>query len=66
METSTLLGRVLSGNQIPDVPLDRVAWIDRYGNIKTTIPSDTVLCTPESKVVIRIGDVANDAVFSDS
>lgn len=46
-------------------PSDRVAWIDGYGNIKTTIASHTLNLQPESKVVIRVGDVVSDAVYSD-
>jgi S-adenosylmethionine hydrolase len=61
----SLLGEVLKPSQIPDAPSDRVAWIDGYGNIKTTIPADTVNLNPEAKVIIRVGDVVSDAVYSD-
>lgn len=61
----SLLGEVLKPSQIPDVPIDRVAWIDGYGNIKTTIPAHTVNLNPEAKVIIRVGDVVSDAVYSD-
>jgi hypothetical protein len=61
----SLLGDLLHSHQIPDTPLDRVVWIDGYGNIKTTIPAHTVDLTPETKVVIRIGDVVSDAIYSD-
>jgi hypothetical protein len=61
----SLLGDDLSSEQIPDVPHHRVAWIDGYGNIKTTIPAHTLNLEPESKIVIRIGDVVSDAVYSD-
>ncbi|MBD2034069.1 SAM-dependent chlorinase/fluorinase [Leptolyngbya sp. FACHB-321] len=61
----SLLGDNLSLKQIPDVPQGRVAWIDGYGNIKTTIAAGTLSLEPESKIVIRIGDVVSDAVYSD-
>jgi S-adenosyl-l-methionine hydroxide adenosyltransferase len=61
----SLLGDHLNPSLIPEVPLDRVAWIDGYGNIKTTIPAHTLNLAPETKVVIRIGDVVSDAVYSD-
>ncbi|HAZ45816.1 MAG TPA: hypothetical protein DCZ55_15500 [Cyanobacteria bacterium UBA11371] len=61
----TLLGETLQPDQIPDVPTDRVAWIDGYGNIKTTIAADTVNLKPEAKVVIRVGDVVSDAIYCD-
>lgn len=60
-----LLGDPLNPMRIPDVPGDRVAWIDGYGNIKTTIAAHTVNLTPETKLVMRVGDVVSDAVFSD-
>ncbi len=47
------------------MPRNRVAWVDGYGNIKTTISSDSLDLKPESKVVIRVGDVVSDAVYSD-
>jgi hypothetical protein len=61
----SLLGEGLNLEQIPDPPSDRIAWIDGYGNIKTTIPAHTVNLQPETKCVIRIGDVVSDAVYSD-
>lgn len=61
----SLLGDSLSPAQIPDAPLDRIAWIDGYGNIKTTIPAHTLSLEPETKIVVRIGDVVSDAVYSD-
>jgi hypothetical protein len=64
-EDFSLLGDELLPDQIPNVPVDRVAWIDGYGNIKTTIPAHTVDLAPETKVVIRIGDVVSDAIYSD-
>ncbi len=62
---SSILGNSLTVGQIPDVPHDRIAWIDGYGNIKTTIPAHTLHLKPEAKIVIRIGDVVSDAVYSD-
>lgn len=61
----SLLGNAIAPDQLPDVPLDRIAWIDGYGNIKTTIPADAVQLAPEAKVVVRIGDVVSDAIYSD-
>jgi hypothetical protein len=64
-EDFSLLGSTLQPDQIPDAPQDRVAWVDGYGNIKTTIPAHTVTFEPESKVIIRVGDVVSDAIYSD-
>lgn len=59
------LGEPLRPQQIPDIPSDRIAWVDGYGNIKTTIPDASVNMEPETKLVLRIGDVVSDAVYSD-
>lgn len=64
-EDFSLLGDPLNLAQIPAVPSDRVAWIDGYGNLKTTIAADSLALRPETKVAIRIGDVVSDAVYSD-
>jgi S-adenosylmethionine hydrolase len=61
----SLLGDSLLPEQIPDAPHDRIAWIDGYGNIKTTIPAHLVNLEPETKIVIRVGDVVSDAIYSD-
>lgn len=61
----SLLGEQITALQIPDLPLDRVAWIDGYGNIKTTIPASSVKLQLSSKVTVRVGDVVSDAVYSD-
>lgn len=60
-----LLGDALNPEQIPDVPLNRIAWVDGYGNIKTTIPAHTINLEPQTKIVIRIGDIVSDAIYSD-
>jgi S-adenosylmethionine hydrolase len=61
----SVLGDAIDPRSIPDVPFDRVAWVDGYGNLKTTIPAHTLTLEPESKLVIRIGDVVSDAIYSD-
>lgn len=62
---SSFLGEEISPHQIPNYPGDRVAWIDGYGNIKTTIAANTINLEPYSKVTVRVGDVVSDAVYSD-
>lgn len=61
----SVLGDAIDRDLIPDVSFDRVAWVDGYGNIKMTIPAHTVTLEPEAKIVIRIGDIVSDAVYSD-
>lgn len=62
---TSLLGERLKPDQIVSAPNDRIAWIDGYGNIKTTIPADTLDLKPETKVAIRVGDVVSDAIYTD-
>ncbi|MBE9181821.1 SAM-dependent chlorinase/fluorinase [Oculatella sp. LEGE 06141] len=64
-EDFSLLGEAIATNQLPDRPDNRIAWVDGYGNIKTTIPAHTINLEPETKVVIRVGDVVSDAIYSD-
>ncbi|GAB4143462.1 MAG: SAM-dependent chlorinase/fluorinase [Cyanobacteria bacterium J069] len=59
------LGDPLNPQNVPDLPGDRVAWIDGYGNLKTTIALDSVNLEPQSKVTVRVGDVVSDAIYSD-
>lgn len=61
----SLVGAKISPSQIPDLPTDRVAWIDGYGNIKTTIPANSIELSLSSKVTVRVGDVVSDAIYSD-
>ena len=56
------LGEPVHRPDIPDVPASRIAYVDGYGNLKTTIASGP---RPGSSVRVRIGDVELDAVASD-
>ena len=61
----SLLGETIAPSQIPDPPTDRIAWIDGYGNIKTIISASSVDLPLSTKVVVRVGDVVSDAIYSD-
>lgn len=61
----SVLGDVLTPSNLPDIPLGRIAWVDGYGNLKTTISSDRVRLEPQSRVLIRVGDRVSDAIYSD-
>ena len=61
----SLVGAKIATTKIPDLPTNRVAWIDGYGNIKTTIPASSVDLPLSSKVTVRVGDVVSDAIYSD-
>lgn len=61
----SVLGEPLDPAKIPDTPGDRVAWVDGYGNIKTTIADHALALNPETKLTVRVGDVVSDAIYSD-
>ncbi|MEM8675109.1 MAG: hypothetical protein AAGF83_14730 [Cyanobacteria bacterium P01_G01_bin.67] len=61
----SLLGAEIKPSQIPDLPTDRIAWTDGYGNIKTTIAANSVNLPLSSQVTVKVGDVVSDAVYSD-
>jgi len=54
----------ISPSDIPDVPLNRIAYIDGYGNLKTTIHYDEQKVGDHSTVRVRIGDVEKEAIAS--
>ncbi|NET37753.1 MAG: SAM-dependent chlorinase/fluorinase [Cyanothece sp. SIO1E1] len=60
-----LLGDQISTSNIPSIPQDQIAWVDGYGNLKTTIPAHSVQLEPMTKVIVRVGDVISDAIYSD-
>jgi hypothetical protein len=59
---SEALADVMDTGDVPDVPQARVAYVDGYGNLKTTIRS-----APRGArtVYVRIGDVTLDAAVTD-
>ena len=50
---------------IPTVPHNRVAYIDGYGNIKTTLAHGTLTAEPGTPVRVRIGEHEHEAILSD-
>ena len=60
-----LLGEALNREQIPPPPEAQVAWIDGYGNLKTTMAAHTINLEPSSQVLVKVGEVVSDAVYSD-
>ncbi|HEX8141105.1 MAG TPA: SAM hydroxide adenosyltransferase [Pyrinomonadaceae bacterium] len=50
---------------IPDVPSNCIAYVDGYGNLKTTIRAGESVTRPGSKMRIRIGKTERFATVSD-
>lgn len=61
----SLLGAPLNPADIPDIPDEQIAWIDGYGNIKTTIRADSLSLEPETKLVVKVGDRVSTALYTD-
>ena len=59
------LGEEISPSDIPDVPPNCIAYIDGYGNLKTTIKYDTNNRQDGETVRLQIGDTEQDATKSD-
>ena len=55
----------INRTDIPDVPTDRIAYIDGYGNLKTTIKSGGNKARSGSVVRVRIREAELEAVASD-
>jgi S-adenosyl-l-methionine hydroxide adenosyltransferase len=59
------LAEAIRRSDIPEVPEQRIAYIDGYGNLKTTIPFQASGMPPGTVVRVRIGRAEQDAVVSD-
>jgi hypothetical protein len=59
------LGEEIPPSDIPDVPPNCIAYIDGYGNLKTTIKHDASKGDSGHKVRLQIGDKEQDAIASD-
>jgi hypothetical protein len=58
------LAEVIGGG-IPDVPEARIAYIDGYGNLKTTIRQGAIRDGSGSKILVRIEETEREAIVSD-
>jgi hypothetical protein len=59
------LAEALRIEDIPEVPPNRIAYIDGYGNLKTTIAHRALTVRVGALVHVRIGRVEQEAVVSD-
>lgn len=63
--TYSLIGEELAISIIPDVPKNKIAWIDGYGNIKTTTPLSSVTIDSGKPVLITLNEIKRTAYFTD-
>lgn len=61
----SLLGDAINPEGIPDIPKNQIAWVDGYGNIKTTIALDGLELLPGETISVQIGMVRAEAIFAD-
>jgi S-adenosylmethionine hydrolase len=59
------LGDSIDIATIPEIPTNKIVYIDGYGNIKTTIRSSQVPYSPGEKIRITIDNHVRTAVYSD-
>ncbi len=59
------LGDDIDRRLIPDPPASVIAYVDGYGNIKTTIAYDPARVRPGKRIQIRILDQGHEAMVSD-
>jgi len=59
------LAEVIQPTAIPDVPPHQIAYIDGYGNLKTTIQHEAVADRDSSKIEATIEGVVQEAIVSD-
>jgi len=58
------LAEELPVESIPDVPPDRVAYVDGYGNLKTTLTHSAFVARAGTLLRVRIGKVEREAITS--
>ena len=59
------LGEPLPREEIPDVPDHTIAYVDGYGNLKTTIRAGAHGLSTGSRVSVQIGAATHEAIVSD-
>ncbi len=59
------LGEAIKQDDIPEVPDNQLAYIDGYGNMKTTVRADQKRPPARTIVTVTIGSRTEKAVFSD-
>lgn len=60
-----VLGKQIPADKIAAVPADRVAYIDGYGNLKTTIVRDVTQFEPGNRDYLTINGTKQEVMWSD-
>jgi hypothetical protein len=59
------LGADIDRTAIPDIPERRIAYVDGYGNLKTTVRCDPTTLRPGTERGVRIAGITREAIDSD-
>lgn len=59
------IGEPIDPSTIPDVPEHRIAWIDGYGNIKTTTHASMLSFTPGQPLLVTLNNIKRTAFYTD-
>jgi len=59
------IGDHLDTNILPDAPVGKIAWIDGYGNLKTSTRRSTIQSHPGQPVVVNLNGMKRTAYFTD-
>ena len=59
------IGETVDTGSIPEVPLNRLAWIDGYGNMKTSTRRSTVQLEPGQPALVTLNGMKRTAYFTD-
>lgn len=60
-----MIGEEIDPHTIPNVPQNRIAWIDGYGNMKTTVRASTLSYKPGDMLTISLHGITRPAFFTD-
>lgn len=59
------LAERIDPEEIPSVPIERVAYVDGYGNLKTTVAADAERWRPGTSLRVRLGRTDRDVEVTD-
>ncbi len=59
------VGETLNISSIPDLPTSRIAWIDGYGNMKTTTRVSSLSFTPGQPLIVALNGMKRTAFYTD-
>ncbi len=59
------IGEMLDTQTIPDVPVNRIAWTDGYGNMKTTSRKSQLSFAPGQPLIITLNGMKRTAFYTD-